>query len=241
MSAIRWNVYFKECLTIINIVSWIPFIKAWSIAQLLKDRVNCLWEKTKTQHSWHMQGQHSVSDPASDLPLERNKQEGKRPRLKLNQISQTVIKREEQPVSVIRAERQKINPAPACSACAYPWIPSPLSLWLKRRLEVWHRLCVNMLCQLWALWASGQPRHHTLLLLPLPPFHTEPLPASASGPFSWLSWILYPSGRQSRRVWHTHVSTSCLSGGGLVSDLEKRLTSCPPQHEAECKHKSWTV
>lgn len=65
--------------------------------------------------------------------------------------------------------REKTDHAPARRGCSHPWIPSPLPLWQKRRLEVWSPICVNKLCQVWAQPAAQTQPHpeHTLNLYQL--------------------------------------------------------------------------
>lgn len=106
-------------------------------------------------------------EPACDLSLDENQPEGRRPTCESKH--HTCREREKQSLSC--DQREKINQASARTGCSYPGIPSPRSLWLGRRLEVWHRLCVNTVCQLWARRASGQLRRHALLLSLNPSSH----------------------------------------------------------------------
>jgi len=117
----------------------------------------------------------SVPGRAYDLPLDSNKHDvqdwswTKYPKVPRFYKERRAVQLE---------KKQKINQALARTGCSHPGFPSPLSIWLKRRLEVWHLLCVNMLCQ-----RAAQAPHPSPL--PCPPLHTQPLPA-LSGPFSWL-------------------------------------------------------
>lgn len=154
--------------------------------------------------------------------------------------SQTSRKREEQSVRVIREEMKN---KPACTGCSYPWIPSPLSLWLEMQPEVWHRLCVNMLCQLRELWANRQPSRHTLLLSLCPVFTLNLYQLLCLGPsqgsHEFDTRVTDRGENLNARTYRhlVYVNLTPFSTSGAPIWSKDGLTSSPAHHEAECKQK----